>query len=144
MSACRRSARRLFHSNLFRTCSCKTPVSMDAAVGSSHNVRLDVAVRPTDSRRLGWSHAGQWQVVQTVSQRQTAYKIISYSVLFVVNCVVDCNVRTQFQCDNGVCISRCYVCNRYRSCSDGSDERDCRECSPTYVDLLLFFCTAMI
>ena len=45
------------------------------------------------------------------------------------NCVADCNIRTQFQCDNGYCISRCYRCNGYPVCSDESDERDCRKCN---------------
>ena len=33
----------------------------------------------------------------------------------------------QFTCSNGQCIPSAYRCDRVKDCTDGTDERDCRE-----------------
>jgi len=65
-----------------------------------------------------------------MKDRPTGHK----SDAIVLNCVAVCNVATQFQCDNGNCVSRSYVCNGISGgCTDGSDERDCRK---SYLQLI--------
>jgi len=62
----------------------------------------------------------------------------------VFNCVAVCNVASQFQCDNGNCVSRSYVCDQYRSCSDGSDERDCRKCYLQLIESVNFIASNLV
>jgi hypothetical protein len=39
----------------------------------------------------------------------------------------DCPPSTSYQCKDGKCISREYVCNGIRDCKDSEDERQCGE-----------------
>ena len=34
---------------------------------------------------------------------------------------------SQFRCTSGQCVSSSFQCNGFRTCSDGSDERNCRK-----------------
>lgn len=48
-----------------------------------------------------------------------------YEFMFAVN-PLPCEPN-EFQCDNGQCAQKIWRCDGDQDCSDGSDERNCRE-----------------